>query len=582
MGFLSKAKVTAGQLIEQSVQFLSEKFDSATQVFTPASPFGQLLIVISNLMEMMMTYLSHAVEQLNLSTVRSAYGVHGLARLTGHDAYRGGSAKGIIQLKLNTSAAQFINGTYVKIPNYSKLLIEESGCTYFMNIASDYLRLNTDNTNYVNVHIIEGDREQQSFVSDGTALQSFNPIVNGMTDNDNVRVTVNGREWKKVDSLYDMNTDEECFICKTSVSVGLSIFFGNGNFGKIPPSGSEIVVSYIKTSGLGGNLGSKNLTYKFSDMGIDESGQEVDLNQVLLVNTVQEPILGSDYEDPEFTKLMAPHMSKSFVLATPENYISYLSRYNQFKFIDAFNTKDDGNINDDNVTYLRMLPDVKRRFTTDVDFFSLDEDKFLISETEKNSILTALEDSGRMLINSEVKFVDFRIKRYTINVILKCFEMVDKEQIRDTVRSKLNDFYLSINRFDMIPKSDLIAIIESIDGVDSCDVFFITQANEANKIAQRNARMGSAGIGVASISNKDIIDNRIGFDEVGNLITSGKNTIYLPRGGWRDYNGNYFEPCPTTGKLSNLNVIFLNDVEYNSYNLKQQKELHEILKNSYK
>ena len=324
--FLSKTRLKASELIEQAVTFLQNKYNQAAHVFTAASPFGQLLTVISNMAELIFTYISHTAEELNIKTAQNVETIYGLSQMTGHNAYRGGSAYGMIGLKLNTST-DLIEGNYLTIKNFTRFTITETGCTYFINLPSDYLKLKVSDLNFVNVNFIQGTPESQTFTSDGSPLQSFNPIVKNMTDNDNIAVTVDGKEWKRVDSLYDMPADDglensECFIVKSSVNVGLSIFFGNGEFGKIPPEGSLIEITYIKTDGANGNAETANLTYIFNDSGIDEYGNEVNLNDVLTVETVSPPMLGCDFEDPEFTKLIAPKASKSFVLATPENYVS--------------------------------------------------------------------------------------------------------------------------------------------------------------------------------------------------------------------------------------------------------------------
>ena len=354
--FFSKLRIKASEIMEQAVNFLYEKYDQAEHVFTPSSPFGQILIVIANISELIFTYIAHTAEELNIQTAQNVETIHGLSRLTGHDPYRGGSAYGMMGIRLNTST-DLIEGNYLVINNFTKFVIAETGETYFMNLPNNYIKLMVGgNNDYTNVYFIQGTVESQTFTSNGTALQTFNPIVKGMTDNDNVAVTVNGKEWRKVDSLYDMPADDEgssseCFMVKTSINIGLTIIFGNGNFGKIPPNGATIIVTYIRTNGLSGNYNSSSLTYNFQDMGVDEYGNEVDLNDVLQVETITPPLLGCDFEDPEFTKLVAPKTSKSFVLATPENYISFLQKYNQFSYINAYNMKNDSNLYDDNVVY---------------------------------------------------------------------------------------------------------------------------------------------------------------------------------------------------------------------------------------
>ena len=587
--FLSKTRLKASELMEQAVVFLHNKYNQAAHVFTAASPFGQLLTVVANMAELIFTYIAHTAEELNIKTAQNVETIYGLAQMTGHNAYRGGSAYGMMALKLNTST-DLIEGNYVTINNFSKFTIAETGCTYFINLPSDYIKLNVADTSFVNVNFIQGTPETQTFTSDGTPLQSFNPVVKTMTDNDNVAVTVNGKEWKRVESLYDMPADDgledsECFIVKSSVNVGISVFFGNGEFGKIPPAGSLIEITYIKTEGANGNAETSHLSYSFDDAGIDEYGNEVNLNDVLIVETIAPPMLGSDFEDPEFTKLIAPKASKSFVLATPENYVSYLSKYNQYSFIYAYNTKDDANLYDDNVIYLKIIPNIKKKLSNSQDFFELPTKEFVLSDYEKQSIIDALDNSGRMLVNSEVEIVDPSVKKYVINIIVRYFEDIDKTQIRTSIRAKLNQYYLHINRNDIVPLSDIISLVEGIDGVDTCDVFFVNEENEKainDGYYYTNEKQWN---GLEYIENQKKVylsydeDPRIGFDDFGNLKVNNYE-IFIPKGGWKDRDGNYYTETPEEGKLGPLNIFFVDKVDSSSYNIGMQRKLNTLLKNN--
>ena len=487
MSFFSKAKIKSTEIMEQAVSFLTEKYEQAASVFTVASPFGQLLVVIANISELIFTYISHTAEELNIRTAQNHESIFGLSRLVGHDPFRGSSAYGTLQIRPNDSAIGLIgNGNTIVIKNFTKISIDETGETYFLNLTSDFLKLNLTEREPVNVSIIQGEIESQKFTSNGEPLQTFNPIVKTMTDNDNVAVTVNGKEWKKVESLYDMPADDEfgsgeCFMAKSSINVGLTIIFGNGSFGTIPPAGAEIVVSYIKTAGSKGNVYTKDLTIKFLDSGTDEYGNDVDLNETLDVSTVYSPMLGSDYESPEFTKLIAPRTSKSYVLANPDNYITFLSRYNQFSFIYAYNTKDDNYVEDDNIVYLKVLPNLKRKLNSNMDYFDIPTSEFYLSDDEITALSSAIEYSGRSLIGTEVQVINPIIQKFAINIIIRYFENANKTTIKTDIRKLLSTYFLNINRSDIIPLSDIISLVESIDGVDTCDVFFATEKNEDAK-----------------------------------------------------------------------------------------------------
>ena len=577
MGFFQNSRLKASDLVQQAVEYLVVKYEQAANVFTPASPFGQLLSVISNIAELIFTYISHTAEELNIKTAQNIESIQGLAQLAGHDAHRGGAAYGVMGIKLNTS--NDFEGNHINIKNFSKFVINDTGCVYFMNLPTDSIKLSVGGNSFVSIPFMQGEIESQTFTSNGTALQSFNPVVKGMTDHDNVAVRVNGKEWKKVNSLYDMPAYDddnpeasECFVVKTSPTIGISIFFGNDSFGQIPPAGALIEVVYIRTSGMAGNSNSTGLTYTFIDMGVDEYGNEVDLNEVLIVETIAPPMLGTNYENPEFTKAIAPKASKSFVLATPENYVSFLSKYNQYSFIYAYHTKDDDDITDDNVIYLKIIPNIKKKLSSSEDYFEVPVSEFILDKYEKESLMGALENSGRMLIGTEVEIVDPEVKYFTINIILRYFENVDRSSISSNIRSLLNKYFLNISRSDIIPKSDLISLVESIDGVDTCDVFFVSKDNE---MAKKNGYYYDEFGDIINVPKNE--DPQVGFDLYGNLVMD-KGCVYIPRGGWKDANDNYYTVTPEEGKIGPLNIFFDTPVDSSSYNIEMQRKLNNLLK----
>ena len=295
----------------------------------------------------------------------------------------------------------------------------QNGLKYFIRFDSDFIRLEKTTRTFVNVELVQGEIEDQQFTGTGQPLQSYNLTTKEPTDNFIVKVTVDGKEWEKKDSLYDMNNGDECVMVKTSVNGGLTIFFGNNQFGTPPPLGAIIKVTYVKTRGSAGNIGGKNLDIKFIDEGTDVSGDRIDLNEVLSLNIVRNPMFGSDTEDPSFTRLIAPYQSNSFVLANPNNYIYYLSKYDTFSFIDAYNTKNDEYLDDDNIIYLFLIPDVAKKITSDKDYFTVDESEFSLTADEKEMVYDILNESGRQVVTAEVRINDPLIKKYALNIILR-------------------------------------------------------------------------------------------------------------------------------------------------------------------
>ena len=587
MSFFSKTRIKATELFEDSFEYLQRTYDQAIETFTPASPFGQVLTVVANLGELIFFYIESIATESNIARARNIESIYGLSRLTGHDPTRGISSRGIIGLRLNTSASTLLNGDYVQIMNGSSLEISQNNLTYFLKFNSDFIRLDKTTKDFVNVEIIQGEKDEQSFTGSGLPLQSYNLITKDPTDQFLVDIFVDGELWKLVDSIYDMNPGEKAAMVKTSITGGLSIFFGTTQFGIAPALGSRIRVTYIKTRGASGNIGGKQIDMKFSDPGTDPSGEEVDLNEILSMNITRNPMFGSDSEDPAFTRLIAPYASNSFVLANPNNYIYYLSKYDFWSFIDAYNTKNDEYLDDDNIIYLFLIPDVRKKLTSDIDYFSIPEVEFSMTDAEKEMTYEILNKSGRQVVTAETRIVDPIIKKYALNVVIRWFENYDKDAIRIEIRKNLDEYFLNVNRRDRIPRSDIVSIIENVDGIDSVNVFFISEENE-NAIRNGYYEIPVYGTDPITdqrvlIENKKIVlkkgeDPQLGLDSFGDVVIEN-NDLAIIRGGWEDRNGTYYEPIPEANKISSLNVFYKEEIQNNLYNKIQQEKYNSVKRN---
>jgi hypothetical protein len=291
--------------------------------------------------------------------------------------------------------------------------------------------------------------------------------------------------------------------------------------------------------------------------------------------------MGADEENLSLTKLIAPLASKSFVLATPENYEYFLSKYGMFSYLDAYNTTDDGYLDDDNIIYLFMLPDVKRKLTNNQDYFSLPVDEFFFSQDEKTAILTTLEKSGQQMVTTEVQIVNPEVLRFRMDIKVRYFENYTKQDIFTEIRSKVSDYLMNITRRDRLPKSDIIAIIESVNGVDSVNVRFVSETEE---IARKNGyytvtsttvtpstpTLQDVGNGQSKFvffkktvtkttvnfaPNDPLPESVIGLDSFGDIIL-GKEQVALFRGDWNDRDGVKVLDNALLGEQAALSVYF--------------------------
>jgi hypothetical protein len=99
----------------------------------------------------------------------------------------------------------------------------------------------------------------------------------------------------------------------------------------------------------------------------------------------------------------------------------------------------------------------------------------------------------------------------------------------------LSEYLLSNRRRDLIPSSDLVKIIESVQGVDSVNVSFLSENNEISKKADPSSPL-------------------VGLDELGNIVI-GKNEIPVVRGGWTDRNGIFYDDGIYDDRPGSVNIV---------------------------
>jgi hypothetical protein len=327
---------------------------------------------------------------------------------------------------------------------------------------------------------------------------------------------------------------------------GIDIFFGTDFNGKIPQSGSTIRVDYLITNGSLGNLLSNinNVTLRWDETGYDVTGKEIDLNTAFNTSLATPLTFGSDHEPIELTRLVAPKMSRSFVLANAENYSIFLQKMNYFSIVDCFSTFDDNVEEDDNVIYIFAIPDILKRVRNNEDYFTIPQEQFSLTDVEKDSIYRLLQESGQMIVTTAVKVLDPVMVRYILNISLIVFEGFDIESLREKIVDRVAQYFLNSKRRDRMPKSDLVAIIEAIEDIDSVDLYFVCEGNELKKYNW----LEELKTNPSALEPDDI-----GLDEHGNILI-GKSDLPILRGGWSDRNLVYFQDNADLSVTSSVNI----------------------------
>lgn len=534
-------------LLSDSYDFLQRTYNQTRNVFTVASAWGQILFVLENLSQLILYFIEDSITELNMQEATRSYSIKSLARIAGYDPVRGMAAQGEASVSWNLKESDAGGGAVI-LSGYPKIQSIQNGLPYTLILNSPTVKVPLTRGSTFNFKIVQGSFSSSNFTGTGRALQSFNlPSKAGAyIDQFYVDVYVNGTKWERYESLYDIPYEGLGYLVKSGIEEGIDIYFGNSNFGKVPQAGSVIRVEYLQTSGFSGNLQSRTdsiLTYRFLDSGTDLFGNDVNLNNYLNVVGVLDPSFGADPEPVEITRLVAPKTSRAYVFANSENYEIFLQRFNIFSQIQAFSTFDDEYLDDDNVIYIFLVPDVTISLTSNQDYFDIPQNQFVLTTSQKLSILNLIEDSGRMIATTVVKIIDPEIKRFVGNVSMSIFEGYDPEVIKDKVRTIISEYMLNLKRRDRIPKSDIIALVEGIEGVDSVSFYFIGQDNESYHLTVDNLPNASAAQ----------LNRQIGLDDYGDIII-GRGELVLLRGGWQDRYGTVYEEGIVPGKASALNI----------------------------
>jgi hypothetical protein len=548
MNIYRKNNILISGLLSDTYSFISRTYAQSTNLFTVASAWGQILFVFQNLSQLILYFIEDSITELNIEQATRDYSVRSLARISGYDPKRTTAAQGEIVLSWNGSS-ETVQGGAVIINSNSQIRNQQNGQVYSLVLSSDRLTFPLSSQSQpTKIKIVQGTFQSTNFTGNGVPLQSINvPSSTGTKiDQFYVNIFVNEEKWRRYDSLYDIPLNGKGFIVKSGITNGIDVYFGNSFFGQIPQKGSRIRVEYLTNIGIRGNLNStpfKPLTWKFLSSGTDLYGSSLDLNNYLTLTNSIDPDFGTDEDPTSLIRLVAPRTSRAFVFANAQSYEIFLNKLGIFSQIQAYSTFDDDYLDDDNVIYIYLVPDVTLNLESNQDYFNIPVQNFILSQNQKNKILNLIEDSGSMIATTVVNIVSPIIKKFIMNVNISVFEGFDPNTIKQEIRNKVSDYMLNVKRRDKIPRSDMVAIIEGIAGVDSVYVEFISEQDQ-NSISSIASTPSPARLRRFQSTS---------IDSFGDIII-GRNQLVLLRGGWSDSAGNNYSISPINGQLGPLNI----------------------------
>jgi len=617
-------EITFKKLYQQIVYNLKQMYSRADSVFTLASPFGQILQTLTQLFQFTQLNVQNVQRSFDINDPLNANekAIRALARIGQYNPSRGQSASGSINVKLKQGVdiAAEIGGTSITFANRSRLKNSKNNFDYIVDLNQDTATFTLHNDTAISLPIVQGTYKTITFTGTGEKNQSFvvpSPVGKDI-DNFKFKLYVDSQLWQNKRHKFDMLSLEQAYVTLTSFSGGVDIIFGNGNEGAIPPLGSIITFEYLVTDGVDGNLLDTQLNeFKFIDFPFNEFGDDISADTLLDVYIDTQVTFGSDGDTTDYLKSIMPYTSANFVLAGPDQYKFFLKRLGVFSLIDVYtsdkipsnlpqkmyelakanqdmfnqmaNTDNnstlktlvESNLNEirlmrkllitsggENLINLFLIPDIRVFYgrSKDANYFNIDLSAFTLDTTEKNRVLNYLSQEGLQVITNEVKVVDPEIIRYAVNITTRLYDDAIDNNVMNAMVSVISDYFINEARRDRIPASDLVRLMDGIDGVDSVTVEFVSEATETyhKEFLMKSEQFFLTNNTVAldtdiimSDGNTYDSERYIGLDSILGDILIEKYQLPIIRGGFSDRYNNVYSTVPGQTAYSPVNIIVL-------------------------
>jgi hypothetical protein len=278
---------------------------------------GEMLIeLLAYVLNAGLYYTERRAEESYLQTAKNRSSVIALVSLLNYIPKRKTSATGVLTFSIAAPLS-----TIVYIPKYTECQ-SVSGKKFVTNESAVIEKGQTS----VQVSSIQGELKEIEVVSNGTVNQEY--LINSVnvedsasTSNPTLRVLINSVEWTKVDSFINSTNISKHFRVINEMEGTVTIKFGDNVNGKAPSDGDTVLLKYIESDGLDGNVAYASKITTINDTIYDETPTAV---TVTVTNT--DLFLGGDAEeDIEEIRYEAPRVFKTGDRAvTKEDFISII------------------------------------------------------------------------------------------------------------------------------------------------------------------------------------------------------------------------------------------------------------------
>ena len=567
------SEITFSKVKAEIQAYLQSTYNKAGVLFTPSSPYGQILSVIENLFQLSILYLKNTIKQVSLlePTSINERMIKNSAILAGHLPTRAISATGTLKLSLNSTTViqNDISGGKVTLYNRQTLKNKTNGLYYSVSLGVDKQLYNINNSSTIYLNIIQGKWNKTTFTGDSSSSQSFTITLRGNqeVENFNYEVLVNGTIWETKTHITDLLPNENACVVRSGIDGGIDVLFGNKDFGGIPPLSSTIEIYYISSDGSNGNIFRRTPNdWIFVDSATDGLGNSIDLTKFFNVDIYTDINFGADKEAILFTRSIVPVSSNNFVIGTVQQFAYQIKKLGVFSHVNAYLKN--------GVVYIIAVPNISLFNNANGNYFNISLSAFMLDNYEKSKIIKYLQSGGNILLSQKLVIDTPVLSLYVINVFVITYSDSVMDNVNSEITNALSTYFLSLSSNSAIngriPVSSIISILSAINDINSVNISFVSKKNEdyhsAAMIADQNRRNQYADPTLLSASRPSLTYNpntTLGLDgSLGDILFEA-NEVPVIRGGWYDRNNNYYSDDINSNVLKTVNIINIGTVQRN-------------------
>lgn len=532
--------------------YLQKSLASIGVDYKPSQIFGVMLEGIKGVMQNIMFYIEDAFTEQNIFTAVRKKSIFNLAKISGYTPYYGQSAQGTAIISVIAGNAE----SKLYITNGQQLRDTETGLVYTISMPIDEYVIDVSKPLVQHeFKIIEGTYYYAQYTSTGILFETFDVGVNGLWDDSYIEVTVNGEEATRVSSIYEAGPNDNVYVLRNGYDSLFSISFGNSIYGKCLKEGDTVKVKYLKHNGTSGNVdlsGMYSNRFMFDTMLQDSTSNYINASKYLNIEINNNISGGTDADTIREVKNAIGAESRSLVYVTSENFMLFLRR---FSFVGWCNVITKPN----SLGVIGMcLKNTNNIISNTSDYYNISKQDILLSDKEKDMIITSLENSGKLFAGIQFSLEDPIIRQFcTICYIKLKNDTINRDSVTERIRNVFASYFMSIDKSTLyITKTSIIVkIMDSCsDVIESIDFDFISETNESSYITGYYNKCVQAKDGsFYTIKTAWAPDSIALIDSFGNIQLDTEFETVLLHGGFKYY------PIKETGVNRNTDSITFND-----------------------